>query len=277
MPFKFLKYLHPTHYFQLFRNDGSSVYPLPEALPKEFLKQLEMDQNFQSEAARQYDLSWQGIHKGYLGEAETYASFEKLPIVDEYRFLRKYFNRVWVFYVLLLRLVFFKNPFQEISAFRNSANTKRSDYLKQPILHEGWEVFDSALVSEAPMVSVVIPTLNRYEYLKDVLSDFEKQTYSNFEIIIIDQSEPFQENFCKSFDLNIRHIRQPEPALWLARNTAINKSLGNIIALSEDDVRIPTNWIENHLKALDFFKADISAGVFYPKGQTIPPDRSFFA
>ena len=45
------------------------------------------------------------------------------------------------------------------------------------------------------MVSVVIPTLNRYTYLKDVLEDLEKQDYENFEVIVVDQSEPFQKNF----------------------------------------------------------------------------------
>lgn len=126
------------------------------------------------------------------------------------------------------------------------------------------------------MVSVVIPTLNRYEYLKDILSDFERQTYTNIEILIIDQSDPFQNDFCKDFNLAIRHIHQKEPALWLARNTAIKESRGNIIALSEDDVRISPDWIENHLKVLDFFKADISAGVFYPEGHSLPEERSFF-
>ena len=78
------------------------------------------------------------------------------------------------------------------------------------------------------MVSVVIPTLNRYTYLKDVLEDLEKQDYENFEVIIVDQSEPFQKEFYDQFDLNIHLIYQEEKALWLARNTAIKKRRENI-------------------------------------------------
>jgi len=57
MLFRFLKYLHPTHYFQLFRKDGTSIFPIPEKLPKEILLQLEPDARFTSESAKQYDLS----------------------------------------------------------------------------------------------------------------------------------------------------------------------------------------------------------------------------
>ena len=276
MLFKFLKYLHPTHYFQLYRKDGSCVFPDPLLLPEKILNQLKPDPCFKSELARRYDLSWQAIHKGYIGNNETYKSFEKLPIVDEYRFLRKYFHPVWVFYVLMLRLFSFKNPLVEIFSWRKSMDAKRSNFIKNPLQLDGWEKYQSSLIKENPLISIIIPTLNRYDYLKDVLQDFEKQTYKNFEILIIDQSHPFQSNFCNDFNLNIKHIYQKETALWLARNTAIKKATGNIIALSEDDVRIFPDWIENHLKALDFFKADISAGVFYPEGHTIPEERSFF-
>ena len=278
MLFEFLKYLHPTHYFQLYRNDGSSIFPIAEKLPKEILEQLKSEVKFESEVARQYDLSWQAINKGYIGEVETYRSFEKVAVADQYRFLRKYFHPVWVVYVLLFRILSFKNPLREVAGFKKSSNVKRrSNYFKDPIRYGTWETFEASLLAEEPLVSVIIPTLNRYEYLKDVLADFEKQTFTNFEIIIVDQSHPFQNDFCKGFNLKINHIHQEEPALWLARNTAIKLSSGSIIALSEDDVRIGPDWLENHLKCLDFFKAEISAGVFYPQGSSIPEERSFFA
>src|SRR5690606_14372646 len=118
---------------------------------------------------------------------------------------------------------------------------------------------------------------NRYDHLKDVLQDVEKQDYPHFEILVVDQSEPFYPVFYQHFQLPSRVIRQEEKALWLARNTAIEEAQGDLIALSEDDVRIPNNWISNHLRCLDFFKAQVSAGVFYPEGQEIPKARSFFA
>ena len=277
MLFQFLKYLQPTHYFQLYRNDGTSIFPIIENLPREIVEQLEPDPKFKSEKAREYDLSWQAVNKGYIGNAETYISFEKIPMVDEYRFLRKYFHPVWVFYVLMLRILSFKNPFLEISAWKKSGDVKRSDYLKNPILYDGWNSFKSLLIEEKPFVSVVIPTLNRYEYLKDVLEDLDKQEYKNFEVIIVDQSNPFQKDFYKKFKLDIKLVQQTERALWLARNHAIEISKGEYMLLFDDDSRVEADWITNHLKCLDFFKADISSGVSISAvGAEVPQNYSFF-
>lgn len=281
MLFSFLKYLQPTSYFQLYRKDGSSVFPIVTKLPKEIQDQLNPDAKFQSELASQYDLSWQTIHKGYIGNAETYSSFQKVPEVDEYRFIRKYFNTVWVFYVLFLRLLSFNNPFREISAWRKSRNTKKSDYLKNPIQNNDWGNFQSSLKVENPLVSVVIPTLNRYEYLKDVLLDLEQQDYKNFEVIIVDQSKPFQKDFYDSFSqglgMDINLIHQEERALWLARNQAVQISKGEYLLLFDDDSRVEPDWISNHLKCLDFFKADISAGISISTvGAEVPANYAFF-
>ncbi|WP_271425141.1 glycosyltransferase [Aequorivita sinensis] len=273
----FLKYLQPTQYFQLYRKDGASIFPKIESLSKDVLKQLTLDSNFKSEQARVYDLSWQAINKGYIGTAETYTSFKRLPLEDEYRFIRKYFHPAWAIYVLLIRLFSFNNPINEIIAFKKSNNTVRSNYLKQPIVYKNWFSFDSKLVSNKPLVSVVIPTLNRYEYLKDVLEDLEKQDYKNFEVIVVDQSAPYREDFYKDFKLDIQLFYQEERALWLARNNAIKSSKGEYILLFDDDSRVEPNWISNHLKCLYFFDADISSGVSLSvEGAEIPENYSFF-
>ncbi|QQX76775.1 MULTISPECIES: glycosyltransferase family 2 protein [Aequorivita] len=277
MLFTFLKYLQPTHYFQLYRRDGSSIFPIVELLPQEVITQLKAETKFSSKSARTYDLSWQAIQKGYIGDIETYTNFKKVPVIDEYRFLRKYFHKVWVLYVLLLRIGSFHNPIRELSAWKKSSDVKRSDYLKNPIAYQDWTQYQSSLLSQNPMVSVMIPTLNRYEYLKDVLEDLEKQYYKNFEVIIVDQSNPFQEEFYKGFHLDLRVVQQSERALWLARNRAIELSKGEYILLFDDDSRVEPDWITNHLKCLDFFNADISAGVSISAvGAQVPQNYSFF-
>src|SRR6187455_1846601 len=62
----------------------------------------------------------------------------------------------------------------------------------------------------------------------------------------------------------------------MARNQAIRESKSEFIALSEDDVRIPVDWISNHMKCIDYFNSDISAGVFFPSGSGIPPEKKIF-
>ena len=277
MPFEFLKYLQPTHYFRLLNKSGNSAFPKMETLPEEVLTELVKDSTYISKVAKDYDLSWQAVKSGYIGDAASYSNFEKVPVQDNYHFIRKHFHSIWVFYVLCIRLVSFHNPIKEIRAWLATTQVKRVSGVVKPLLYPTWKDYKSSLIEQKPLVSVVIPTLNRYNYLKDVLRDFEMQDYNNFEIIVVDQSEPFQPDFYKSFDLNIKVIYQEEKALWLARNTAIKAAKGDFIALSEDDVRIHPNWISTHLKCIDFFKAKVSAGVFYPEGEQIPKERSFFS
>lgn len=256
---------------------GKSVFPKVSELPDDVVNRLQPDLRYTSKLAHDYDLSWQAVQGGYIGNAQTYTQFESVPVQDNYHFIRKQFHPAWVFYVLVIRLLTFHHPFKEIRGWWRTLNMRRQTTSIPFIVYPEWETYQSRLIIEQPLVSVIIPTLNRYDYLKDVLEDLEKQEYSNFEVIVVDQSHPFHPEFYKEFNLDIRCIRQEEKALWLARNTAVKEAKGRLIALSEDDVRLQPDWLMAHLKCLDFFDAQVSAGVFYPIGQDIPKERSFFA
>ncbi|MBZ9779426.1 glycosyltransferase family 2 protein [Psychroflexus sp. CAK8W] len=277
MPFRFLSYLQPTHYFRLQRKDSRYIFPDVQSVEESLLKMVNKDNSYKSEQAQSYDQSWRMIQKGYIGDTETYQNFEKLPIIDEYRFIRKNFHKVWVFYVLLIRLASFKNPFKEVTAYFKTRHVKRMDEHQHPIPYPEYKNFQSELIQQKPLVSVIIPTLNRYSYLKDVLKDLEQQKYTNFEVIVVDQSEPFQKEFYDQFQLKINLMYQEEKALWLARNRAIKKSQGDYILLFDDDSRVDADWIAEHLKTLDYFKADLSSGVsISTHGAKVPANYAHF-
>jgi len=161
----------------------------------------------------------------------------------------------------------------------SSLQVKRYDLFNKTswtLLKNDYDNFNSPLVTRQPKVSVIIPTLNRYKCLKDILADFERQDYKNFEVIVCDQSESFDEGFYQGWDLEIKLIRQEEKALWLARNTGIKVANGEYIAFSEDDVRVDSDWLSQHLKCIDFFEADVSTGVFFPQGLEIPLYKKYF-
>ncbi len=259
------------------REDGTSVYPRVEVLEKEILQKVPMDSRFESIQARAYDQSWRLVLKGLIHEAECYEKVEKLPVVDEYLFLRKNFHTAWIWYVLTVRLLSFKNPFREVSAFAKARSIKRVNEHETPFTYPHYLDFSSSLIEQEPLVSIIIPTLNRYPYLKDVMEDLEKQDYKNFEVIVVDQSEPFQKKFYDQFDLDVLLIHQVEKALWLARNTAIKKSKGEYILMFDDDSRVDPDWISQHLKTLDFFEADISSGVsISTQGAKVPDSYAHF-
>ena len=277
MLYEFLNYLQPVHYFMLKRHEGGFIFPKPEALPKAILNQLIVDKGYSNKAAINYDLAWQALQKGYLGNVKTIDLMVTVPLKDKYHFIRKYFHKAWVFYVLLVRLIGLKNPFKELRAWYATRQVKRSSYLESPIPYLNWNGFQSALLDSKPKVSIIIPTLNRYEYLKDVLTDLEQQDYPHFEVIIVDQSEPYQASFYANFQLELKVIKQQEKALWLARNTAIKMSKSDYLLFFDDDSRVAPDWIRMHLKAMDFFNADVSSGVSISKvGGTVPAHYTFF-
>ena len=277
MLFSFLKYLQPTRYFTLPNSNGKFIYPIVSEIPCDILSYLKIDNEYNSIIARTYDLSYQAIEKGYVGEVKRIEFIEEIPIVDEYRFTKKYFSAFWYYYIFIIRLFTLNNPFEEINGFIKSFKVSRSLISKNALTYSEWNSFDSKSLKTHPKVSVIIPTLNRYKYLKDVLKDLENQAYQNFDVIIIDQSEPFKNKFYDNFNLDIKLIHQKEKALWLARNKAIEFSDADYLLLFDDDSRVDINWISNHLKCLDFFDADISSGVSISTvGARVPDNYSFF-
>jgi glycosyltransferase involved in cell wall biosynthesis len=276
MIFTFLKYIRPTWYFNLSRKNQTTVFPLYDSLPKEVKNSIDLDVDYFSEISRQRDASWQAFQRGYIGHGSILDINKEIPLVDEYRFVRKYHKSFWATYCLLMRLITFHNPFAEIKAWFQTKSVQHHNLFKEPITSD-WEFFQSDLLQKKPKLSVIIPTLNRYTYLKEVLHDLEGQDYENFEVIVIDQSEPFAEVFYEQFELDIKVRYQEEKALWLARNTAIQLSEASYFLLFDDDSRVASDWISNHLKGLDLFNADISSGQSISKvGQELPPNYRYF-
>mgnify|MGYP000321373830 FL=1 len=92
-----------------------------------------------------------------------------------------------------------------------------------------------------PLVSVVIPTYNREQYLQKALGSVLAQTYQCFEIIVIDDgSTDDTATLIRSFKKDITYIYQENQGISKARNVGIRNSRGDFIAfLDSDDYWFP--------------------------------------
>ncbi len=272
-PFRFVKYIQPHWYFLLKPGKDLGIFQNPESIPQEIRSLLKSDDGYSDNNANLVDLSWQAMQKGYISDTKSSLNLNvEIPIQDEYRFVAKYYNPVWRFYIFFIRIFSLCNPIKEIYGLLKSLSVKRISLFSEVIQHN-----TSSSDSDQPKVSVIIPTLNRYIYLKDVLHDLEKQEYSNFDVIIIDQSEPFQKEFYTNFKLDIKLKYQEEKALWNARNTAVKWSDADYVLLFDDDSRVDPNWISAHLACIRHFNADISSGVSLSAvGAKIPPHYNHY-
>lgn len=283
MPFLFLKYVQPTWYFNLKPSNGKISYWVDyRNLPASEQALIEYDNLYQSEEASLLDASFQAWHKGIINidskaELELTGFQKNISLVDNYRFLRKYYNKVWIYYVLLIRILSLNNPIKEINAFNKTRNIKKVNLYQLHNQNLSYKEFDSQLLKGNPFISVIIPTLNRYEYLKDVFEDLKVQDYKNFEIIVIDQTDNPDKGFYDKYDVDKKVIFQEGKGQWLARNEAVRVAKGDFLLFYDDDSRVGHNWISEHIKAMDFFNADISAGVSFSQvGGEIPINYSFF-
>ena len=50
-----------------------------------------------------------------------------------------------------------------------------------------------------PLVSVIIPTFNRFEYLLNAIESVKAQSYKNYEIIVINDESTQSEYYDKKF------------------------------------------------------------------------------
>ena len=262
--FDFLKYTVPIWYYRLHER---SAFPLYSDAELEDLRSDGMISRFEGysngESAKM-DLVYQALKAGVIpsrlrgGEARPRQTVRH--VTDNYIFLRRHYPSKWSVYALFLRLLTLHNPFRECSAFAKAMGTGRirPDHLT---LHTGYESHEMPRAYSESLVSVIIPTLNRYEYLKDVMSDLERQDHKNIEVVVCDQSEPFKSEVYDNRPFPIVVIRQKEKALWLARNRCFKESRGSFILLFDDDSRVESDWVTQHLRCLSYFKADISAGI----------------
>src|SRR5262245_45227812 len=108
------------------------------------------------------------------------------------------------------------------------------------------------MTRQEPMISVVIPTLNREEPLCNTLRYFlETETYPSFEVIVIDQSdghlEATREFLAHNAD-SVRYVTVDYKSLPRARNHAVRLAKGEIIVFVDDDVEPVPGFLLAHAR-----------------------------
>jgi len=109
----------------------------------------------------------------------------------------------------------------------------------------------SKISEERPvLVSVVMPTYNRRNYIRESLDSVLAQDFSAFEVIVVDDgSTDGTEEEIRPYEDRIRYIRQENRGAGVARNVGIRNARGTYIAfMDSDDLSGP-----NHLKSLYSF------------------------
>jgi glycosyltransferase involved in cell wall biosynthesis len=132
--------------------------------------------------------------------------------------------------------------------------------------------------------SIVIATHNRAHDLGRTLDSLAcLQPASPWEVVVVDNNSTDETREVvdarrATFPAPLRYLFEAEPGRSPALNTGIRAARGAIIATTDDDVRVPADWLDRAAEALDAFACDYVGGRVLPIWKGAPPswlpDRS---
>ncbi len=106
----------------------------------------------------------------------------------------------------------------------------------------------------APKVSVIIPVYNRAAFVVEALESIFRQTFRDFEVILVNDGSadtPQLETALIPYLSRLHYIKQENRGASAARNTAIRKAQGELLAfLDSDDSWLP-GYLDAQVKFLD--------------------------
>lgn len=120
---------------------------------------------------------------------------------------------------------------------------------------------DELYMNHDDLVSIVVPVYNVEQYISKCLDSLCNQTYTNIEIIVVDDSSPDNSaKIIKQFtekDQRIKYIKRKNGGLGAARNTGIRESQGKYICFVDSDDWVQSDYLEKFIRTIREDNSDI--------------------
>ncbi len=128
------------------------------------------------------------------------------------------------------------------------------------------------------LISVIVPVYNIEKYVSKCIESILRQTYSNLEIILVDDgSTDNSSNILNIFsrkDNRIKVLRKENGGLSDARNYGLDRAKGDYIFFIDGDDYISDECIEFLENAIEVYNADISTTQFIRYYENEEPNAS---
>ena len=198
-----------------------------------------------------------------LQPMESKLSVPAIVLDDEFRYINNRLGKKW------LTWSFLRYTFGGLTSFREawpaySQVRKEEGRVKAstPITHSDWR--NAILQKTSYKISIIIPTVERYPYLVTALNQLLVQTILPYEVIVIDQtpvSERKPELFQGYDKIGLRYFSMDQSGQCGSRNLGLLQSSGDYILFIDDDVEVKPDLLEQHIRCMEYFNADVSCGV----------------
>lgn len=151
----------------------------------------------------------------------------------------------------------------------------------------GYKVASQIKKGEKPFFSVIIPTYNRKKRVLNAIESVLKQTFIDFELIVVDDgsTDGTKDVIAPIIDTRIKYLYQKNSGAPVARNAGIKAAQGDYISfLDSDDIFLPEK-LEKVYQEIQKFptesilisshrrvKADKSSIYYHPEKCLTPPE-----
>ena len=125
--------------------------------------------------------------------------------------------------------------------------------------------------------SIVIATYNRRDLLTTTLASLADLQYTNaWEVIVVDNNSPDDtravvEEAARSFPVPLIYRFEREQGRSAALNAGFDAASGDILVTTDDDVRVPVDWLTQIERAFDVYRCGYVGGRVLPMWQSPPP------
>lgn len=206
---------------------------------------------------------FKGVSEKYFLQKKnsTLSIFEKLYFLRSFGTVRQFF-----FYFLLL--AGYEHRFPLVTFFRAILRSKYQALVDLPI-----QLSPRAANPAVDTVDVLIPTLGRAFYLKDVIEDLAAQTHLPQSVIIIEQLMEEESASNLSFldqtdwPFEVLHIITRQLGACHARNLGLKEVKSRWVFLADDDIRLTPETIATTLGRLSTYHTNAATIAVFQKNE----------
>jgi glycosyltransferase involved in cell wall biosynthesis len=146
------------------------------------------------------------------------------------------------------------------------------------VMEEARDLLLGGRLMSPPLVSIVVPTRNRADDLRQALVALLglRARSAAFEIIVVDNGS--SDNTWRLLEIlaerepRLQAVHEPRAGISYARNAGIAKARGSIVAFTDDDIRVSEDWVDTIAAAFAGYPdAQAVGGRVLPSWPVPPP------
>lgn len=119
----------------------------------------------------------------------------------------------------------------------------------------------NSIVRETPVFSIIVPVYNKEDYLYECIDSLLVQTYTDFELILIDDGSTDRSGIiCDEYakkDLRIKVFHTCNQGVSMARNQGLSVACGMYINFVDSDDWVASDYLEKYVEARVDYNYDL--------------------